>query len=625
MSLTQSAEPGASAAAELASAHWRVAGRALLARMIAELAYEEMLVPAPATPAECGTFEGAEPRATPESPTLDGGVWRLELPGGVAYTFRARRATFGAWRIEDSTLTRWAAGACQPADDPIQFALDARATIGLTGPVVAELVRDLIATQVADVRLREKALRVEDLVELSHEDIESHQSGHPCLFLNKGRLGFSAADAARYTPEAAGAFRLVWIAVSPELGRFQCMNTLDRDRLLTGELDEETRAAFAERIRAAGGDPDAYLWLPVHPFQWDEVVLPLYAPQLAKGELVLLGDSPDRYRPLQSVRTLTNLDNPQRRNVKVSLMIRNTLVWRGLSSMEAGCAPYVTTWLQGLREADPFLRDECRIAMLGEVASVTVPHPVFTDVPDAPYRFHELLGAIWREPVASYLEPGERARTMASLLLEDADGRAFVAELVRRSGLDALSWLRAYLAALLRPVLHYLYRYGICFTPHGENVVLIFDERDVPVRIALKDFGADVELLTTDLPEYDLLPEHVRTQLHRWSAGELAHSVLSAICAGLFRFFAPIVEAQLGVPEQEFWALVRAEIVAYHGRFPELAERFEWFGLLNPTFGRVSLNREQLLGGGFHDRAERDGEFDVIDGVLENPLYHRGA
>ncbi len=152
--------------------------------------------------------------------------------------------------------------------------------------------------------------------------------------------------------------------------------------------------------------------------------------------------------------------------------------------------------------------------------------------------------------------------------------------------------------------------------------MLIFDEHDVPVRIALKDFGADVELLTTDRPEYAQLPEHVFAQLHRWSAGELAHSVLSAICAGLFRFFTPIVTEHLGVPEDAFWDMVRAEIVTYHDRFGVTDDEY---GLLEPTFGRVALNTEQLLGGGFHDRSERDGGFDVIDGVLHNPLYRVGA
>jgi aerobactin synthase len=575
-----------SPSAELAPEHWRPAGRALLARTVAELSYEDVLAPVP-----------------------DAGGWRLDLPAAV-YRFGARRGAFGAWRVDAATLTRDG----EPADDPLRFVLDARDVLGLAGSVLADVVRDLTATHVADARLRARAVSAAELADLSHEDLEAHQTGHPCLVLNKGRLGFSAADAARYTPEAAGEFRLEWIAVAPDLATF----TGHREEILATELDAGTRDAFADRIRAAGADPGAYVWLPVHPYQWDEVVLPLFAPQLAERRIVHLGQGPDRYRPLQSIRTLTNLDRPDRRNVKVPLMIRNTLVWRGLSAAQTTCAPHLTRWLQDLAAGDPDLAD---VSMLGEVASVAVPHPVYAELPDAPYRFHELLGAIWREPVAGHLRAGERARTMATLLLEGADGRAVVAELVARSGLTPRDWLRAYLDALLPPLLHYLYRYGASFTPHGENVVLISDAGEVPTRIALKDFGADVELLPSDLPEYAAIPWHVRAMLHRWQPTELAHSILSAICAGHFRFFTDVVERQLGVPEPEFWDLVREPIVAYHRDHPELAERFAWFGLLAPEFGRVALNREQLLGGGFHDRAERDAEFDVMRGVVANPLH----
>ena len=293
---------------------------------------------------------------------------------------------------------------------------------------------------------------------------------------------------------------------------------------------------------------------------------------------------------------------------------------------EAGCAPHVSAWLERLRDDDPYLRDECRIAMLGEVASVTVPHPVFPTLPDAPYRYHELLGAIWREPVAGYLEPGERARTMASLLLERLGrpggrrrtGRPLGA---RRAepGYELPARPAAAGAALPLPL-------RACFTPHGENVVLIFDEREVPVRIALKDFGADVELLTDDLPEYALLPA---TGSPSCTAGRPA-SWRTRCCRrsapGVFRFFAPIVDRHLGVPRRSSGGWSRAEIVAYHERFG-LTESTR-SACSAPTFGRVSLNREQLLGGGFHDRSERDGEFDVIYGTLTNPLHdplHREA
>ncbi|MGW4466460.1 IucA/IucC family protein [Micromonospora sp. NPDC004704] len=593
-------EPATAPPPHLVPEHWTAAGRTLLARTIAEMAYEEMVTPRPDGPAE---------------------NWCLDLPDGVTYAFRARRGAFGAWRIRPESLRRRAGGNESPATDPTRFVVDAADVLGLTRAVLADLIRDLTATHAADARLHARAIPAADLADLSHEDLEAHQTGHPCMFLNKGRLGFSAADTARFTPEAAGDFRLVWLAVTPALARFSAVPGLDRETLLAGELDPTTRAEFADRVRDRGGDPDAYVWLPVHPFQWDEVILPLFAGQIADGSVVYLGESADRYRPLQSIRTLTNLDRPGRRNVKVPLMIRNTLVWRGLSEAQTTCAPRLTTWLQDLRDGDAFLRDECRVAMLGEVASVTVPHPTYRDLPDAPYKYQELLGAIWREPVHGYLEPGERARTMATLLLEGGDGRAVVGELVDRSGLGAREWLRSYLGALLPPLLHYLYRYGASFTPHGENVVLISDAAERPSRIALKDFGADVELLPFDLPEYARIPAEARDRLHRWPAGDLAHSILSAICAGHFRFFTDIVERHLGVPEREFWSLVREPIDAYHRRFPELAERFAWFDLLGPEFGRVALNREQLLGGGFHDRAERDAEFDVMYGTLANPLH----
>ncbi len=582
---------------------WRRAGRRLLAHMVGEMAYEEMVVPEAAS----DTVPGSSPS------------WTLAVDGGVSYGFTARRGGFGSWHVDPDSLVRRTREGEEPAWDPSLFVTDAQATVGLPGDSLAEVVRDLLATHAADARLISSALGAADLADLPYEDLEGHQTGHPCIFVNKGRLGFSAADAARYTPEARGAFHLVWIAVHPDLGGFQSMADTERHGLLARELDEDQRSGFAAAVRARGGDPDAFLWMPVHPFQWDEVVAPLFASEIALGRVVRLGLSRDRYRPFQSIRTLMNLDRPDRLNVKVPLMIRNTLVWRGLSGTQTGCAPHTSTWLRSLAERDPYFT-ETGVIMLAERASVTVPHPVFDRMPQAPYRFHELLGTIWREPIHGHLAPGERARTMACLLLEGSDGRALVTELVERSGLEPQVWLERFLGALFPPVLHYLHRYGASFTPHGENVVLVFDSAETPVRVALKDFGSDVELLPFDLPEYAEIPDHVRSVLHRWKPEELAHSVLSAICAGHLRFLADIVERQLGVPGEQLWRLAREQVLAYQERFPELADRFAMFDLLAPRVGRVALNREQLMGGGFHERAERDAEFDVMHGLVDNPL-----
>ncbi|UGY92425.1 IucA/IucC family protein [Streptomyces gobiensis] len=586
-------------------ATWAEAGRRLLVKAIEEFAYEELLTP------------------VPEPHTDD--AYRLDFSDTVHWTFRATRGTFGTWRLIDGTLRRHPAPT-EGAPGPERFLLDARTVLGWDGPTTAEALRELSATQRVDAEALARALPAADLADLDHLDLEAHQDGHPCMLLNKGRLGFSAADSAAYAPETATAVHLIWAAVHTSLARYSGVPGLDADTLLAEELDTDTRKQFTAALEEAcaegegGHTPADFTWLPVHPFHWDEAVETLFAAYLADGRIVRLGEGPDRYRPLQSIRTLANIDHPHRRNVKVPLLIRNTLVWRGLSTEPTHAAPDVSAWLHTLRDADPYLRDELRFHPLGEVAAVAVSHPLYEAVDDAPYRYHELLGAVWREPVAAQLHDGEQARTMAALLKVGSDGRALVTELIERSGRTPHDWLGRFLGTLLPGLLHHLYRYGVAFCPHGENTVILYDADDTPVGIAVKDFAEDVNLLPGDHPEYAGLSERANKILLRWPAHELAHSLLSAVFAGHFRFFAPLLDEHLSIPEAEFWAMVRTEIERYHTRFPELADRFPAFGLLAPEFDRVALNREQLLGGGFHDRAERDEGFDVVHGRIRNPL-----
>ncbi|MFC7471242.1 IucA/IucC family protein [Actinomadura keratinilytica] len=159
-------------------------------------------------------------------------------------------------------------------------------------------------------------------------------------------------------------------------------------------------------MRERGLDPAAYLYLPVHPWQWDDTVVPIFAPAVADGRIVPLAADPDERLPQQSIRTFLNLSHPRRRTVKLPLSILNTLVWRGLPTERTLAAPAVTDWVHRLRDQDPYLRDECRVILLGEVASVTVLHPVYDRLPEVPYQFKELLGAIWREPLTGHLDPG---------------------------------------------------------------------------------------------------------------------------------------------------------------------------------------------------------------------------
>lgn len=597
---------------ELNRVLWNRAAMRLLAKMISEFAYEEVIEPVP-LPGNSGSYA-------------------LSLDDGGALHFRAGRGVYGSWRVDPETIREFThegaparggddgAGGT-PFHDPLHFLARARRLLGLDGPTLGHLIRELTTTLAADARLSHTALGASQLADLPYADLEGHQTGHPWLVANKGRLGFSAADAARFTPEARCATTLPWIAVSTRIAGYRGVEALATpEHLYAQELDPPVRASFAAVLRARGLAPEDYLYLPVHPWQWDEWVVPLFAPAIADGAIVPLHADDDLRLPQQSIRTFTNVGRPDRHTVKLPLSILNTLVWRGLPTERTLAAPAVTAWVQGLRDSDPFLRDTCGVILLGEVASVTVEHPLYDHLPETPYQFKEILGAIWREPLQPRLAPGERARTLASLLHTDAGGRAFTAELVARSGLTPAAWLTRLFAALLPPLLHFLYRYGTVFSPHGENAIVVFDEKDVPVRLAIKDFVDDVNVSSQPLPEQASMPQDVRSILLTEDPSFLTQFIHSGLFVGVFRYLSPLCEEQLDVPESEFWSLVRAEILRHHARFPELKERFEMFDMLTPRIERLCLNRNRLHLDGYRDRPQRPHA--AVHGSVPNPLHH---
>ncbi|UYM25375.1 IucA/IucC family siderophore biosynthesis protein [Streptomyces albus] len=590
---------------ELTADAWRRAERRLLAKMLGEFAYEEIIEPHPLTP-----------------PGPGGAGYALPLggPGEAELRFRARRWAYGHWQVEAESVTlAEGGGGPRPFGDPLDFLVRARPLLRLDGDTLGHVLRELTRTLAADTRLDATALTAAELADLDYAALEGHQTGHPWLVLNKGRIGFSAEDSARWAPEARRPARLPWIAVHTSLAAYRGVPGLDALRLYGEELDEATRDLFAATLRERGLDPAAYLYLPVHPWQWEDTVVPLFAPAVADGRIVPLAADPDERLPQQSIRTFLNLGHPHRRTVKLPLSILNTLVWRGLPTERTLAAPAVTDWVHRLRDRDPYLRDECRVILLGEVASVTVLHPVYDRLPEVPYQFKELLGAIWREPLTGHLDPGERARTLASLIHTDRDGRAFTAELVARSGLAPRDWLRHLFAALLPPLLHFLHQYGTVFSPHGENAIVVFDEHDIPSRLAVKDFVDDVNISSEPLPEHAEMPEAVRAVLLTETPDFLPQFIHSGLFIGVFRYLAPLCATQLGVPEADFWQLVRAEIVRHQTRFPHLKERYELFDLFAPEIERLCLNRNRLHLDGYRDRAARPHA--AVHGTVPNPLH----
>ncbi|HVW43677.1 MAG TPA: IucA/IucC family protein [Amycolatopsis sp.] len=543
------------------AAAWRAAGAAVVHKMLGELSFERFFEPEPCEEATPGAYHG----------------WRLRLPGDVVYTFRARRGAFGSWAVAPGSATRSVAGAMPvPADDPRTLVLDARP--GLSRERLAEVLTALTATVANEATRLRAAPSAEKLSTMDYDLAEGHLTGQPDLVLDKARLGFSAADRARYAPESGEDIQLRWFAVRREHARFHAIEDLSEHLLLLEELDPEQRAEFTEVV-AEAGEPADYLWLPVHPWQADEIVGTFYAGELATGAVLDLGLSHDHYRPHQTPGTLANVSRPTRRDVRTALSIRDTPA-DPEPAVTAG--PAVTTWLKRIGAGDDLLTREYRFELLGEVAGVAVRHPLFGEFP-------ETLGAVWREPLQARLADGEQAVSFAALPERDPAGHAVITELIRRSGQEPARWLGGVLDLALTPLLHWLVRHGVAFRPDGRHLILIVDEHARPLRVVAKVFAHGVDLL--DARDLD---DEAGALLRRVPAERLAHSLSAGLFSGQLRFWAEILLDDLDFPRTRFWDLVREVVDRYRARNPEAAQRLDACRVTAPDVEHALPNRAQL-------------------------------
>ncbi|MFG6159705.1 GNAT family N-acetyltransferase [Halomonas sp. 1390] len=562
----------ARAAAHLTPALWARANRWLVRKAIAEFSHEKLLAP------EC--LEG----------DADVGTYRLAAPGGrVEYRFRARRLALDHWAIDLGSLERRVEGA--PADlDAQAFILEFRDPLGIGEAMLPVYLEEVASTLFGGAyKLAGTRPDADGLVEADFQTLEAAMTeGHPVFVANNGRLGFDAVDYHAYAPEAAAPVTLVWLAVHREDAHFSAIEGLDYAGLLREELGEATLADFQRRLAARGLDPDDYLLMPAHPWQWFHKLAITFAGEVARGRIVCLGYGVDQYRAQQSIRTWFNVSQPSRRYVKTALSILNMGFMRGLSPHYMRATPAINDWIKRLVDDDPEL---CALGftVLREEAAIGFRRDAIEPAFDRYSAYKKMLACLWRESPMHHQRDGQRLMTMAALLHVDEGERALLPRLIQASGLATGDWLERYLRVYFRPLLHCFYAYDLVFMPHGENLILQLED-GVPVKAIMKDIAEEIGIMNTEVE----LPEEVARISVAVPEPLKVLSIFTDVFDCFLRFMAAILVEQDDITEEAFWERVAGCVLDYQRDHPEFAEQFARHDLFAAEFTRSCLNRLQL-------------------------------
>ncbi|MFJ9133310.1 IucA/IucC family protein [Streptomyces sp. NPDC102256] len=584
----------ADSVAHLSPERWATANRLLVRKALAEFAHERLI--------------------TPE--LLPDGRYEVRGDDGqTRYRYTAVRRALDHWQVDAESITRHRDGAELPLA-ALDFLIELKESLGLSDEILPVYLEEISSTLSGTCfKLTKPQIPVRELAGAGFQAIETGMTeGHPCFVANNGRLGFGVHEYLAYAPETASPVRLVWLAAHRSRAAFTAGVGIAYESFVRDELGTETVERFAGTLSGQGLDPEDYLLIPVHPWQWWNKLSVTFAAEVAQRHLVCLGEGDDEYLAQQSIRTFFNTSHPEKHYVKTALSVINMGFMRGLSAAYMEATPAINDWLAQLIENDPVLKST-GLSIIRERAAVGYRHLEYEAATDRYSPYRKMLAALWRESPVSSLREGESLATMASLVHVDHEGASFAGALIERSGQAPVEWLRDYLRAYLTPLLHSFYAYDLVYMPHGENVILVLEDGAVR-RAVYKDIAEEIAVLD---PQAVLPPavERIRVEVPE---DQKLLSVFTDVFDCYFRFLAAQLAAEGILDEDDFWLTVAESVRAYQEATPELEDRFRQYDLFAPEFALSCLNRLQLRDNRqMVDLADPSGALQLI-GTLKNPI-----
>ncbi|MDM5154527.1 IucA/IucC family protein [Bacillus sp. DX1.1] len=536
-----------------------------------------------------------------------------ESGDNVAYQCRCQeRMTFERIRLAEKSIVRIQNDKVEEVTSIAQFLNEVFRIIKVDEVKLHSFIEELEQTIFKDtIAQYERSQKAEKLLGKTYDELESGLiDGHPYHPSYKARIGFQYRDHFQYGFEFNQLMKLIWIAVHDKHTYVGALSKEDFKHIVREEVGERKLNDFCSTVRNVGCNPNDYTFMPVHPWQWENYIIPNYAQHIQKGNIIFIGKSEDEYYAQQSMRTLRNASNCMKPYVKLSMNLLNTSTVRTLKPHSVVSAPIISNWLKELVANDPYLRDEARVILLQEFAGVTYDPPEQST--------YGSLGCIWRESIHQYLEGAEEAIPFNALYAKELDGTPIIQPWLEKNGIE--SWLRQLIKQAVLPIVHLLVEQGIALESHGQNMILIH-EQGTPIRIALKDFHEGIEFYRPYVKEPERCPDFAKVHpmyanghLNDFFEMDSIKCLQEMILDALFLFnvgeLAMLLQENYGFKEEQFWLLIVEELENHLVRFSHLRERFEQLQLYAPTFQAEQLTKRRLY-----------ADVESLVHEVSNPLY----
>ena len=520
-------------------------------------------------------------------------LYFLKLENDIQYEFSASIGIWGNLKIEFNTFVKKYKSLVVNNFTIYAFLKEIKKLTDMSDQTLAGYIEEANQTIFSDIQILEN-LKYFDFSSREFKYVDQMLAGHPKLIMNKGRIGWGEEEIIKYSPEFTQTFQLIWIAVHKDIISIGKNENCNLTNLYTDA-----------QIDTAEVDLDNYVVMPVHPWQWNKYIKIQYCEEIFKNNIIELGARGDEFMAQASVRTLSNVKENALYDIKTSVSILNTSCVRGIPSKYIENGHRISQKMINIIDKDLFLNN--KVDVLAEVAAVHISNRSFEDI-NCSYRFHELLGCVWRESVKSKLKANEYAIPVAALLIDNTDNSLFE-NILTQSSLSTTEWIQHYFNKVIIPLYHLQVKHGLGLVSHGQNIILKFTD-EMPIGIIIKDFHGDLRIskdsIHKNVDEFsmlDQLPEN-----------HLIHDLFTGHFISFLRYFSRLLDEKHLVNEFEFYSILANELQKYNNENKPSSN----INLLKKNIEKILVNRIRFTAGydETHTRLKP-----LLGSDILNPLY----
>ena len=397
--------------------------------------------------------------------------------------------------------------------------------------------------------------------------------GHPWHPGYKTKLGLSTEEVMALSPEFRANLSVSLAALKADKAYVAMADGSGDYRTWFGETFPQQLLKWENALRQRGQDANAWLPLPVHPFQSSRLLPEKFAAEIAQGDLLLLPEVQMGATPTMSFRTVVPDGASTLPHIKLPVSLRLTSVQRTVSPKSAVMGPRLTQMLTRI-VADEGGFDGT-LDIVGEEVGVHYIDPNGDD--DRSRHLSVLFRCNPMSKRSAWLFP-----VPAGALFADTpvDGRALATELVALSYGDnaygALQFYKHYVDTVLTAVLGPYLLYGIAFEAHQQNSFMMVDRQCRPVQLLVRDFG-DLRVHGPSLHRAGISLEVFRKGHTVFDDNvpvrdKLLHAVMLCHLSEL----GLLLSRSYRQPEAAFWSVLRASTIDAFDRLRNRTDPQRW-------------------------------------------------